>query len=1349
MPRRRRSPYQEAKKVSTKAVDTIVRGSRVTASKRLGRKHGYWKDIANVEAELRAFVAQTDSPDVMPTPHQLDRGRRRDLAYGISRYHGFSELAARLNLRIAQPQRRPAGYWQDPKNVIEGLRCYLDQNGKPDVMPTAPELVKAGRSDLANAISLYHDRAEIARQLNLKTRQPRQRRSGYWQDPENVVAELRSHLATSSTPDVMPTSYQLDNAGRHDLAHAIARNIGYEALAADLNLALPPVRKPAGYWNDPDNLDHEVRAFAASRGTPEVMPTTAQFIEANRRDILNAAAKKQHGGLERVRQRLGLKSHLEVNPPGYWTKFSNVEAEVRSFVELHGREGVMPTTTELRAAGRHDLLAVVAKLGFPVVAKKLGLSLTRKENGFWEDWSNLKREILAYVATFGTPGQMPTRAELSEAGRSDLAAAIQFHGGFPQVALRLDLPPRRDSFLSPRSVSEVERIARAVQPLVESNLLSGSQVVVILRRAGMLVHKSPRIARLNQALVRGEHELIEAALASLTNEREIVEFEIAGQTNNENGDAEEADLLLVESDLITLSSDENAPILTKRGPDVVREQAVIRGLSALGEARLPLDEVLTLLTSKLLWEAFYRRLFDWYGAMSATDQIRTEDVIAAILATYPEHLDNEFVAEASERFADEVRQAINFAGSLPGHGWRGPRLRLHQADAARRMADLMIGSVDASTFLLNGDDPGMGKSAAFLAATCVAGLRDVLIVAPKTVADDTWTGRHGEIARCLPAAGIVRGLPAALRASPANDLTFTVLHYEELLNAERLHALVERRFDCLCVDEIHLAKQRANQDVTLRRSALEVLLAHSRVAIGLTGTPLVNELAEPLSLLQLLSQHNPAFDHTRLSSHRTSDIADVFEVLLPHIIRRRKQDVLLHLPGTDVRLLPVPLPADIEREMRDVHAWPRSRAGEALVQLRKLSTEAKLPYLVKRATNAKKLLVLTLLADDVSDRIADYLREFMPVKIGHINGLTPSEERKATINQFREADGLQVLIGTVGTIGVGLTLFDPTSDEMANEIVVADLPYTWAEFEQGIGRLDREGQKRRVAVDVLQATSTIALRDGSPLHTLDEQLWSLIESKRQLSDLAVDGRFEIDDAGEKVQRALRRWLKQARESGVEPISFKQRQPASDAQRWRGEVGRLRAMSSAEADDYFADDERTREFLKHLETSKTSALAHQWLRGKLGLLMRPDLTVVDLGCGLHRLADLPCTVIGVDRHELAGVVRGKMESPPLENLSADVLVYSLSLYGTADDLFSYFHEASRVLRPGGHVLIVEPASSFSPSGLGRFLAGLRGFGFELVSSPRELRDADGMILTALHLTKTGEIGEMSTVMFERK
>jgi ubiquinone/menaquinone biosynthesis C-methylase UbiE len=100
------------------------------------------------------------------------------------------------------------------------------------------------------------------------------------------------------------------------------------------------------------------------------------------------------------------------------------------------------------------------------------------------------------------------------------------------------------------------------------------------------------------------------------------------------------------------------------------------------------------------------------------------------------------------------------------------------------------------------------------------------------------------------------------------------------------------------------------------------------------------------------------------------------------------------------------------------------------------------------------------------------------------------------------------------------------------------------------------------------------------------------------------------------------------------------------------------------------------------------------------------------------------------------MQGKMENPPFPDKSADVLIYSLSLYGTAADLFAYFTHARRILRGGGHLFIVEPDSSFTAEGLVRFVNGLRQFGFELVGSVKDLRGEDGTLLKGMHLTLTG-------------
>jgi len=50
---------------------------------------------------------------------------------------------------------------------------------------------------------------------------------------------------------------------------------------------------------------------------------------------------------------------------------------------------------------------------------------------------------------------------------------------------------------------------------------------------------------------------------------------------------------------------------------------------------------------------------------------------------------------------------------------------------------------------------------------------------------------------------------------------------------------------------------------------------------------------------------------------------------------------------------------------------------------------------------------------------------------------------------------------------------------------------------------------------LLQTTTMATLRDGSHTHTLDERIWALIEGKRELSDVAIDGRYDTTDTADK------------------------------------------------------------------------------------------------------------------------------------------------------------------------------------------------------------------------------------------
>jgi SAM-dependent methyltransferase len=1335
-------------------------GGMAAIARRLGlqlsstaKPSGYWNDFAHVEQELHQYIQEQGIPEVMPTQSELSKAGRQDLINAIRKTHGgFTAVAQRLGLQQRVFGKQP-GYWKDFANVERELRLWIANYGSPDMMSALQTLRQNGQTALASAIAQQGGFPAVAQRLGLTytyTAKP----AGYWNDFSHIEQAVNAFIEEHGTPGIMPTRGELRNAGWHDLEIALGKHGGSPAIAKRLGLQLSYSKRELGYWHDFANVQRELLEFIRKSGIDGAMPTRDELHAARLSGLSDAIIK--HGGFVAVATRLGL-AYTATKPNGYWDDFANLERELLVFIQMHGVEGVMPTAIVIAKAKQSSLVMGVNKHGgFSTIANRLGLTYTsHKPGGYWKDFSHVEQELLAFIQNQGTPGKMPTYEALERANLNSLAIAIGKFGGASVVARRLGLEYYGPESITAEMATRVERLARSIQPLAESNLLSGAQVMIIQRRAGMLDYRNSRITRLNANLAHGNHDAIELALAQL---RKTPEEEIAVPLVDEETllQQELADTGLegVAGSNLPVEEDSSFPSAdpTHTIPDLHQEQVAIRGLSALGAIRLPLDEILGLLTSKILWEAFYKRLYIWYGSLHSTQIVTTDDVQAAILSAYAGQMDNEFVLEAAAKFTQEVEQAVNFATRLAQYGWTGPHLRLHQADAARRMADILI-KKEHSAFLLDADDPGMGKSASFLAAAAVSGIRRIILLAPKTVADDTWADPYGEIRKCLAHVSIVRGLRETLDATSLPSGTspvFFVLHYEELLNDEMMDRLTSEQFDCLCIDEVHLVKQRGGQQETYRREALVKTRAAAQSAIGLTGTPLVNELAEPLSLLQILSNQDRQFDYTRLSNHRMGDIADVFEAILPHIVRRRKKDVLLHLPLYDIRPVEMPLQDDLLEQIRTIGMWPRAQANNALAQLRKIALEAKLPSIRKRAESARKLLVLTYLRDEVSEAIYADLQDFFPGQVGQINGAIAKEQRKAILDAFRAPNGLRILVGTIGTIGVGLTLFDPTQEQTAHEIIVADLPYTAAEFDQGIARLHREGQKSRVVVDVLLTTTNALLHDGSLLRTIDQRIWDLILSKRELSDVAIDGMYSTTDAAKKVRKALHRWLKQIRETGLEPLVAEQR-PAelSAAQKWRGEIARLRGISAAKADELFASTEYTRAFLDHLRTSPASQLAYQWLRAKLEYLLRPDLRIIDMGCGLNPFAELPCHVTGLDRHGLPDQVKGKMEKPPLPDASADVMIYSLSLYGTADDLRAYFTHARRILRGGGHLFIVEPGSTFTPEGLIHFIDDLQRFGFEQVGNVREIRGEDDIVLKGMHFTLTGDMGKPEETTFERK
>ena len=180
-----------------------VHGKRVIAKKN-SKERGYWKNIENVERELRKWMERNQMSTVLPTQGMLRSGGAHSLASSIDFHGGLSVFATRMELKLHT--RRPNGYWQNFNALRDELLAYLSEsavsaldsdrdndssNDKNElIMPTAQDLMKEGRSDLVRAVRLHGGFTQVALAMGINSH----RSSSQWEEMGilNVLRKLKN-----------------------------------------------------------------------------------------------------------------------------------------------------------------------------------------------------------------------------------------------------------------------------------------------------------------------------------------------------------------------------------------------------------------------------------------------------------------------------------------------------------------------------------------------------------------------------------------------------------------------------------------------------------------------------------------------------------------------------------------------------------------------------------------------------------------------------------------------------------------------------------------------------------------------------------------------------------------------------------------------------------------------------------------------------------------------------------------------------------------------------------------------------------------------------------------------------
>lgn len=430
--------------------------------------------------------------------------------------------------------------------------------------------------------------------------------------------------------------------------------------------------------------------------------------------------------------------------------------------------------------------------------------------------------------------------------------------------------------------------------------------------------------------------------------------------------------------------------------------------------------------------------------------------------------------------------------------------------------------------------------------------------------------------------------------------TYKIVSYNSVCNDIKI--LKSLHTDFLIMDEVQRLK---NWNTKISRNARHI---ESEYAVILSGTPLENKLEELYSIMQFVDQFclGPYYqfvDQTVVKSDTGKVISyrnlnAIGERMKNVLIRRRKKDVALQLPGRMDKVLFVPM-TEQQRNMHDeyqnvvaqlVHKWTRTRflsekdRKRLLLMLSQMRMICDSTYILDQKSRydtkvEETLNILKNVFDSGDEKVVIFSQwermtrliakelDELGVRYEYLHGGVPSEARKDLVDNFTELPESRVFLSTdAGSTGLNL--------QVASILINLDLPWNPAVLEQRIARIYRIGQKRNIQVINLVASQTIEERmlstlnfktslfegildngedtiflEDSKFDKIMDSIKVVADASEMADDAHTDGsNIKLDDKEEKVEQAIDKevvtelLVSQEEEPGLQQEPVQQQEP---------------------------------------------------------------------------------------------------------------------------------------------------------------------------------------------------------------
>jgi SNF2 family DNA or RNA helicase len=335
--------------------------------------------------------------------------------------------------------------------------------------------------------------------------------------------------------------------------------------------------------------------------------------------------------------------------------------------------------------------------------------------------------------------------------------------------------------------------------------------------------------------------------------------------------------------------------------------------------------------------------------------------------------------------------------------------------------------------------------------------------------------------------------------------------FQDRLAQQLLGFCIGFQADLIVIDEIHKSKRRTTETSSQRRKLMNEFIRISinlnpdlRV-LGLSATPVINNLYEGRSLIELICQ-------------------EPFEDIGEKVDLTSCMNLYQHFVVRGIRMNPGKMPRT-EIRLHDVDATQllpqivRATKRGSFHDIEQLLVPPKINSLSGMLQRGSKTVIFITYIKNTLEPLCNWLNanQFSFSVFTGDDKDAQEEGFRDSLDEFIRGSS-EVLVATIQCAGTGIDGLQ----SVCNRAIFFQLPWTSTEFEQAIGRLDRDGTDfDSVAIHI--PITDIALPDGQRWSWCRSKL-DRIESKRDIAKAAVDG--EIPDAATLItpSEASKYWL---------------------------------------------------------------------------------------------------------------------------------------------------------------------------------------------------------------------------------